>query len=66
MAILRTIICDVCGKAETESTPNAGWDGWGSLQGIELDGVPNPILCPAHLVRVADRVDEMKKQFEEG
>jgi hypothetical protein len=48
-----------------EDAPNAGWEGWGQLQGIVLDGVPNPHLCPDCLGSVADYVDA-KRQARSG
>ena len=55
--IERTIVCGVCGKRETEQAPEAGWPGWGALQGIVLNGVPNPHLCPEHLIVAVKAID---------
>lgn len=57
--ILRTIKCDVCGAVETEKTAGSGWNGWGSLQGVSLNGVDNPSLCKEHLAKVAEFIDTM-------
>jgi hypothetical protein len=56
--ILRTITCDVCGNSATETTPGEGWPGWGALQGIKLNGVDNPNLCPKHLAAAANALDK--------
>jgi len=58
MAIKRTIQCDVCGEQAEEQVANDGWLGWGALNGIALNGVPNPSLCPACLSEVANFVDK--------
>ena len=60
MSILRTIKCDVCGKEQTEKTPNQGWSGWGALQGVKMDEIDNPNLCPEDLAKIADFIDEVK------
>lgn len=59
MAVLRTIKCDVkdCENQYTEPSEGEGWKGWGALQGIALDGVPNPALCPDCLEKVANFID---------
>jgi hypothetical protein len=59
MSILRTIECDVCHKTETETAPNAGWQNWGSIFGIVLNGVDTPNLCAECLMKTADFVDKM-------
>lgn len=61
MAINRTIQCDICGAVEAETIPNNGWQGWGALQGVVLDGTPNPSLCPACLSKLADLADRLKE-----
>jgi len=60
MAIKRTIECDVCGATEIEQAPETGWQGWGAIQGVALDGVANPNLCPSCLGKVMQYVDEVK------
>lgn len=62
MSIIRTIQCDVCGKALEEDKPGHGWPGWGALQGISLDGVPDPSLCPFDKGKVADFIDKLKQE----
>lgn len=57
--IIRTIKCSVCGCMEMEKKAGEGWVGWGALHGIELNGQPNPSLCPRHLTLAADFVDRM-------
>lgn len=59
MAISRTIKCDVCGLTAVEEVPMQGWPGWGALQGVILNGVENPNLCPLHLGHTANFVDSM-------
>lgn len=60
MTILRTIKCDVCGTSQTEENAGDGWQGWGALHGISLDGVENPSLCNECLNRTASYVDSLK------
>lgn len=57
--IQRTIKCDLCGESADEKEQNSGWQGWGAIHGISLNGVHNPNLCPACLARVAEFVDCM-------
>lgn len=57
MAITRKIKCDVCAAEADEPAPEAGWQGWGAIQGIALNGVPNPNLCPSCLGKVAEFID---------
>lgn len=59
MSILKTIVCDICKEVMVEPTPDAGWEGWGQLSGISLNGIDNPSLCPNHLAQVADFVDSL-------
>lgn len=58
--ILRTIKCDICGESYTEERDGAGFPGWGSLQGVTLNGTANPTFCPGHLAQVADFVDSLE------
>lgn len=58
--ILRTIKCALCPTTETEPEENAGWKGWGAIQGIVLDGEPNPHVCPVCLGKVAEFADGVK------
>lgn len=60
MAMLRTVICSVCGKKETEQQHGVGWKGWVWVQGASLDGDDQIWLCPDHMVRVMNFIDEMK------
>ena len=59
MGITRTIDCDACHVKAEEPAPNIGWNGWGALQGVELNGVQNPNLCPDCLAKVAEFIDGM-------
>lgn len=58
MAITRTIECDKCHKTQTEPVPNVGWQGWGAIHGVELNGVANPNLCPECLAPVMEFIDK--------
>ncbi len=58
--ILRTIKCDVCGSVHTEPSADDGFEGWGQLQGVCLDGVDNPSLCPQHLTDAANFIDGLR------
>jgi len=64
--IKRTIKCDICGVEAIEPIDGGGWPGWGGLNGIALDGVPNPSLCPKHLAQVADFIDGLKGESDDG
>lgn len=59
MAIRRSMICDVCGVTEIEPKPNEGWKGWCGIQGVSLNGVDNPNLCPTCTVKVMAVIDKM-------
>lgn len=59
--ILRAIVCDVCGVKYTEANAGSGFPGWGSVNGMALDGIENPSLCPTHLAAAALFLDDMKK-----
>lgn len=60
MPMVRTIVCDVCGLEEAETVYGNGFNGWGAFQGIALDGVDNPSLCPQHKAEVANFIDQLK------
>lgn len=57
MAILKTIECDVCKFSIPEPSANAGFQGWGAIQGVQLNGIDNPTLCPFCLGRVMQVID---------
>lgn len=59
----RTVTCDIKGCSATmqEKEFGLGFPSWGQLMGIVLNGVPNPMLCPGHLHRVADYVDSLEE-----
>lgn len=61
--IVQTIKCDVCGAEYAEEVNGAGFPSWGALQGVVLDGVGNPNLCPKHLKAMAKFMDDMKKEY---
>ena len=60
MSVLRIVTCNVPGcKGEMkEPQPNAGWAGWGLLQGKQDDktGETTFHLCPEHLNKTFDFV----------
>lgn len=62
MSILRTIRCNYpnCRVEQGEKTPNAGWPGWGSLNGLQDSetGDTEMHLCPEHLKRAATKILE--------
>ena len=60
MPITQTIICDICGAGMTEPQPGAGFKDWGALQGVALDGVENPTLCPEDKRKLARFADDLK------
>jgi hypothetical protein len=61
--IIRIFKCDVegCEKQEQEETYGNGISTWGAFQGIVLNGVSNPYLCPKHKAELADKLDAMKE-----
>lgn len=63
MPIIRTFKCDVCGKEQIEPVPGYGVVGWGSLNGINFNGVDNPILCPDHKAQLADLMDKVRNDL---
>ncbi len=60
MPIKQMIKCSICDEQEIEETPGMGFVGWGSLNGVILDGEENPTLCSFHLGKLADYLDELK------
>ena len=60
MSILRTIKCNIpdCHFEQVETSPNAGWPGWGALTGLMDDktGETELHLCPEHLKRAAAKI----------
>lgn len=61
MTVLRLISCDITGCEEKllEEEPGKGWPRWGTLQGVQLNGIANPCLCPSHLEKASDFVDRL-------
>lgn len=53
----RTVTCGVCGIEETEPSANFGFPNWGCLAGIKLNDQENPMLCPEHLTKVSNYID---------
>jgi len=64
MSYLRIIECDVCGEQMKEDQTHAGWQYWGELRGVTMNGIDNPTLCPVHLSRAADFVNSMVGEFD--
>ena len=62
MPMLRTFKCDLCDKTETEAEYGEGVNNWGQFNGIILDGVSNPMMCPSHVKQVADVIDKIKRR----
>lgn len=62
MTIRRQIACDIPGCQEVclEAAPGDGWPGWATFNGIALNGIDNPCLCPAHKDAAAAFVDSLK------
>lgn len=59
---LRTVTCDIKGCVEryTENQSGDGFPGWGQLNGIALNGVDNPYLCPEHLHKISEFADSLE------
>lgn len=66
MPEMRTLVCDVCREALSEPAYGEGFANWGAVQGISLDGVSNPVLCPRHLALVAGYVNRLKHGETDG
>lgn len=63
--ILQYIKCDVCGKEARETKFGEGFKGWGGLNGITLNEIQNPCLCPEHLREAANYIDTLAKRYEQ-
>lgn len=63
MTVRRLISCDIpgCDEQHLEIKAGDGWPSWGIFQGIKLNGVENPCLCPKHVSQFASLVDGIKK-----
>lgn len=61
MAEKRILTCDIpgCGFEQSEPNYGDGWAGWSTLQGISLNCVDNPFLCPDHTKQIADFIDSL-------
>lgn len=57
MAIVRTIVCDLCNASQAEPAPNAGWVGWSCFQGVKINEAENPNYCPTCTAKIADYID---------
>lgn len=62
--ILRTIVCDVCGNEYRESGAGDGFPGWSGINGVALDGIHDPKLCPECTKSVMNFVDSMKERMK--
>lgn len=62
MGMLRKAECDIkdCKETCTEKAYGDGWPGWGTFQGITLNGADNPMLCPKHVELTANFVDALR------
>lgn len=65
MSLKSIIECSVCKKTKVEATAGEGFYGWGSLQGVEMNGEVDPMLCPIHLAQVANHLDEIIESGKE-
>jgi hypothetical protein len=61
--IIRIFECDVegCHEQEQEEYYGSGINTWGSFQGLSLNGIANPLLCPKHKIELANKLDSMKE-----
>ena len=64
MGIKRTVCCDMCGVVQEEAKLDAGWPGWGAIQGVALDGVACPALCPECLAILMTFIEERKHDMD--
>lgn len=64
MSVLGTICCDIpgCPAKSQEPAAGEGWKNWGQIQGIALNGVPNPHLCPEHLTMATEFIAGLDKK----
>lgn len=60
--ILRKAKCTVCGLEEGEITAGLGWVGWMKIEGVEIDGDIEVMLCPEHMATIADVIDKEKEK----
>jgi hypothetical protein len=61
MSVLRTIQCDMpkCSNAYQEKASNEGFPGWGSINGVMLNGITNPNCCPDCKDKIMTYIDEV-------
>lgn len=64
MPILKLFKCDICGKESMESEQNSGAPGWASFNGINFNGVDNPLLCPDHKTMLANSMDQEREKYK--
>ena len=62
MSQKRVIKCDIpnCPYYREEVEYGGGWEGWGQIQGVALNGKANPDLCPEHLKQTMNFVDKLR------
>ena len=65
MSIIRIFKCDSCGYEQTEKFFGAGVKGWMQLNGVALDGVENPHLCPKCKQVLQTAFDEKAKEAKQ-
>ncbi len=62
MPILKTFKCDICEDEYTERSEGEGAEGFAQLNGIQLNGVINPLFCPLCVKTVAEFIDNLAIQ----
>lgn len=63
MSILRKAQCDICGKEEFEKAHGEGWKDWVIINGVVLDGVSNPMVCPECRDPIMNFIDKFKQNI---
>lgn len=59
MAQLKTFVCDICNKTETESVAGDGVWNWAQMIGVKLNDVDNPLFCPICIIPVMNLIDKI-------
>ena len=62
MSIQRSFTCDIkgCSHVQIEVVHGQGPRDFGQFVGITLNGINDPMLCPAHRAAVANFVDKLE------
>lgn len=61
MTIIRTIICNTCGKQQMETKFNIGFPGWGHIAGLMNPdtGEDTAHLCPDCMIKIKEKLNDL-------